>query len=215
MRLWAAAKSKALCIDWCMDMFFKVVHNDINQCLEQIKILRTPNLVPTDPFEVETKVNVALRAKLISEVKVNICKLKVTNQFRFLKENYDSNALTFFFLQLTSSECIDVLAAICKMLSLAKLRLCFPKTQFWQTNVEQETANEYIGRFLSESFQPGSISKSDFLSLFSFRWSLFAGGSSYWCSRDSQSGIEDHVRGMAWSYLLAKNEVQVKPTFLS
>lgn len=78
MRLWAAAKSKALCIDWCMDMFFKVVHNDINQCLEQIKTLRTPNLVPTDSFEVEIKVNVALRAKLISEVKVNICKLKVT-----------------------------------------------------------------------------------------------------------------------------------------
>lgn len=78
MRLWAAAKSKALCIDWCMDMFFKVVHNDINQCLEQIKILRTPNLVPTDSFEVEIGVNVALRAKLISEVKVNICKLKVT-----------------------------------------------------------------------------------------------------------------------------------------
>lgn len=78
MRLWAAAKSKALCIDWCMDMYFKVVHNDINQCLEQIKILRTPNLVPTDSFEVEIEVNVALRAKLISEVKVNICKLKVT-----------------------------------------------------------------------------------------------------------------------------------------
>lgn len=81
MRLWAAAKSKALCIDWCMDMFFKVVHNDINQCLEQIKILRTPNLVPTDSFEVEIQVNVALRAKLISEVKVNICKLKVTDTF--------------------------------------------------------------------------------------------------------------------------------------
>lgn len=84
MRLWAAAKSKALCIDWCMDMYFKVVHNDINQCLEQIKILRTPNLVPTDSFEVEIKVNVALRAKLISEVKVNICKLKVT-QLKFTK----------------------------------------------------------------------------------------------------------------------------------
>lgn len=77
MRLWAAAKSKSLCIEWSMDMFFKVVHNDINQCLEQIKCLRTPALVPTDAFEVEIEVNVALRAKLISEVKVNICKLKV------------------------------------------------------------------------------------------------------------------------------------------
>lgn len=78
MRLWAAAKSKALCIEWCMDMFFKVVHNDINQCLEQIKCLRTPDLVTPDPLEVEIQVNVALRAKLVSEVKVNICKLKVS-----------------------------------------------------------------------------------------------------------------------------------------
>lgn len=77
MRLWAAAKSKALCIDWSMDMFFKVVHNDINQCLDQIKCLRTPDLVSPDPLEVEIQVNVALRAKLVSEVKVNICKLKV------------------------------------------------------------------------------------------------------------------------------------------
>lgn len=83
MRLWAAAKSKALCIDWGMEMFFKVVHNDINQCLEQIKGLRTPDLVPPDPFEVEIQVNVALRAKLISEVKVNICKLKVKMHFHF------------------------------------------------------------------------------------------------------------------------------------
>lgn len=83
MRLWAASKSKALCIDWCMEMFFKVVHNDINQCLEQIKGLRTPDLVPPDAFEVEIQVNVALRAKLISEVKVNICKLKVISVIRF------------------------------------------------------------------------------------------------------------------------------------
>lgn len=58
-------------------MFFQVVQNDVNQCLEQIKVLRVPDLVPTDTFEVEVKVNVALRAKLVSEVKVNICKLKV------------------------------------------------------------------------------------------------------------------------------------------
>lgn len=89
MRLWAAVKSKALCIDWCMDMFFKVVHNDINQCLEQIKGLRTPDLVSPDPFEVEIQVNVALRAKLISEVKVNICKLKVNCTLNFSVENFD------------------------------------------------------------------------------------------------------------------------------
>lgn len=71
------------------------------------------------------------------------------------------------FLQLTSSECIDVLAAICKMLSLAKLRLCFPKTQFWQTHVEQETANEYVGRFLSESLSNSAPKNAIFKSNFS------------------------------------------------
>lgn len=81
MRLWAAAKAKSLCIDWCMEMFFRVVQNDVNQCLEQIKTLRMPDLVATDVFEVEIQVNVALRAKLVSEVKVNVCKLKVSNFF--------------------------------------------------------------------------------------------------------------------------------------
>lgn len=104
MRLWAAAKSKALCIDWCMDMFFKVVHNDINQCLEQIKILRTPNLVPTDSFEVEIGVNVALRAKLISEVKVNICKLKVTlNHIFYIHQQQQQQKNKFGFNDIVNS----------------------------------------------------------------------------------------------------------------
>lgn len=104
MRLWAAAKSKALCIDWCMDMFFKVVHNDINQCLEQIRILRTPNLVPTDSFEVEIGVNVALRAKLISEVKVNICKLKVTlNHIFYIHQQQQQQKNKFGFNDIVNS----------------------------------------------------------------------------------------------------------------
>lgn len=41
-------------------------------------MLRVPDLVPTDLLEVQVKVCVALRAKLISEVKVNIGKLKVS-----------------------------------------------------------------------------------------------------------------------------------------
>lgn len=99
MRLWAAAKAKALCIEWCMEMFFKVVQNDVNQCLEQIKTLRTPDLVSADAFEVEIQVNVALRAKLVSEVKVNICKLKVIF-ITFIKSNSffknRSNDIVFF-----------------------------------------------------------------------------------------------------------------------
>lgn len=77
MRLWAAYKAKELCTDWNMKMFFKVVYNDVNHCLEQLNELRVPELVPADPFEVLVQVCVALRAKLVSEIKVNVNKLKV------------------------------------------------------------------------------------------------------------------------------------------
>lgn len=77
MRLWAAYKAKELCTEWNMKMFFKVVHNDVNHCLEQLNELRVPELVPADSFEVLVQVCVALRAKLVSEIKVNVNKLKV------------------------------------------------------------------------------------------------------------------------------------------
>lgn len=67
-------------------MFFKVVQNDVDQCLDQIKVLRVPDLVPTDSLEVQVKVCVALRAKLISEVKVNIGKLKVGTMHMYFRD---------------------------------------------------------------------------------------------------------------------------------
>lgn len=149
MRLWAAAKVKALCTDWCMEMFFKVVQNDVNQCLEQIKALRTPDLVPPEAIEVEVQVNVALRSKLVSEVKVNICKLKVNFKLPSFYKNCNKVKPSS---QLTYSECIEVLAAICKMFSLATLSLCFPKTPFWQNNQLQEKCNGYVNYFLGEYF---------------------------------------------------------------
>lgn len=45
MRLWAADKAKTLCTDWNMKMFFKIVQNDVNYCLEQLQELRVPELV--------------------------------------------------------------------------------------------------------------------------------------------------------------------------
>lgn len=80
MRLWAAVQAKILCTDWNMKLFFKVVYNDVNQCLEQLKELRVPEMVPTNSLEVLVQVCVALRSKLVSEIKVNINKLKVTKQ---------------------------------------------------------------------------------------------------------------------------------------
>lgn len=42
MRLWAATRAKELCSDWNTKMFFRVVHNDIFNCLEHLNDLRMP-----------------------------------------------------------------------------------------------------------------------------------------------------------------------------
>lgn len=78
MRLWAVAASKALCTDWNVSAFFRVAHSDINKCLEQLRQLRVPEMVPSDAAEVLVEVCVALRAKLVSEIKVNVAKLTVS-----------------------------------------------------------------------------------------------------------------------------------------
>ena len=78
MRLWAAVQAKSLCTDWNMLLFFKVVYSDVNVCLEQLQELRVPEMASCDSLEVLVQVCVALRAKLVSEIKVNIGKLKVS-----------------------------------------------------------------------------------------------------------------------------------------
>ncbi|XP_055644954.1 uncharacterized protein LOC129780574 isoform X2 [Toxorhynchites rutilus septentrionalis] len=131
MRIWAANKARSLCTDWNMMMFFKVVHNDIGLSLEQLQYLRVPELVTPDALEVQVQVCVALRAKLVSEIKENIRKLKQTG-----------------------AECIDVLAAVCRTTSLASLTLCFPHFRHWQSEMLQETANEYVAYFFNQVYLP-------------------------------------------------------------
>lgn len=125
MRLWSAAKAKSLASEWNMNMFFRVVHNDLGLCLTQLQGLRFPELAATDTIEVHLQVCVALREKLISEVKVNVDKLKAATK-----------------------ECIDVLASVCSTTSLATLSLCFPAPKLWQTEYIQESANEYVSYLL-------------------------------------------------------------------
>ncbi|XP_062711971.1 uncharacterized protein LOC134289697 [Aedes albopictus] len=131
MRNWATNKAKSLCTDWNMSMFFKVVHNDINLCLEQLQYLRVPELVSPNALEVQVQVCVALREKLVSEIKENIRKLKQA-----------------------CSECIDVLAVVCRTTSLASLTLCFPHFRHWQSEILQETANEYVAYFFNQVYLP-------------------------------------------------------------
>ncbi|KAL9697043.1 hypothetical protein quinque_000484 [Culex quinquefasciatus] len=131
MRIWASNRARSLCTDWNMMMFFKVVHNDIGLCLEQLQYLRVPELVPPSALEVQVQVCVALREKLVSEIKENIRKLKQA-----------------------SAECIDVLAAVCRTTSLASLTLCFPPLRHWQTELLQDAANDYVAYFFNQVYLP-------------------------------------------------------------
>jgi len=126
MRLWASAKAKSLCSEWSMNIFFRVVHDDVGLCLDQLHELRVPVLASADPLEVHIQVCVALRAKLVSEIKTNINKLKQTH-----------------------IQCNEVLASICRTMCLATLSLCFPAAKLWQTDLMQAKANEYVEYFLS------------------------------------------------------------------
>lgn len=42
MRLWTVTKAKELCSDWNMKIFFQVVHDDMDKCLEHLNDLRLP-----------------------------------------------------------------------------------------------------------------------------------------------------------------------------
>ncbi|XP_070493085.1 uncharacterized protein [Chironomus tepperi] len=132
MRLWANTKAKELCSEWNMNMFFRLIHNDMSGiCLERLNEVRAPVLVAEDPLEVIIQVNVALRAKLVEEIKENTIKVKTT-----------------------CYECIEILAAICETTSLATLSLYFPPQRIWQCEVMNKKCNEYVGIYLDIMYLP-------------------------------------------------------------
>lgn len=90
-------------------------------------------LVCTNPLlEVHINVNVALREKLVSEVKTNRDKAKKT-----------------------TSECINnVFAYICEQTALATLKIYFPPVKIWRVKHLKTTHNQYIDVYLDIIFMP-------------------------------------------------------------
>lgn len=85
-------------------------------------------------------VNVALREKLVSEVKINRDKAKKT-----------------------SNECINnVFANVCHETSLATLKIYFPPLKIWRVNHLKPSHNEYIDVYLDIIFKPVIESTPDF-----------------------------------------------------
>lgn len=67
-----------------MAAFFKVMHNDVVNCLTQLNMLRLMDYtteIEKGGLDVHVEVCAKMRAKLVSEVKENVQKLKVQTRW--------------------------------------------------------------------------------------------------------------------------------------
>lgn len=122
-----------------MEAFFAVTHNDIPNCLSQLAMLRLTDYtadIEKGGLGVHVEVCANMRAKLVSEVKENIQKLKDTPK-----------------------QCIECLASICTTTSLANLQMIFPDRNYWKRtlNDKPDKPSVYVEKYLSNNFLPLSL----------------------------------------------------------
>ncbi|XP_015594878.1 coiled-coil domain-containing protein 142 isoform X2 [Cephus cinctus] len=114
MRLWAMQEAKLIAHTWDLDVFFLLVKGDLKNCNEELSYLKLAdhtNALTTEIVNVQVYVCAKMRAKIVSEVQANI---------QLLKES--------------PAKCIDTLAIICRVVSLANLHMCFPRRNYWRTS---------------------------------------------------------------------------------
>ncbi|XP_023290611.1 uncharacterized protein LOC105699959 [Orussus abietinus] len=136
MRLWAMRESTAIAHSWDLDSFFLVVHGDLVNCskeLSYLKLANHTNSLEVESLSVQVFVCAKMRVKIVSEVNANVSLLK--------------NA---------SSMCIDTLAKICRVVSLANLHMCFPRPAYWRKNrsVAPSAPSPYVKTFFENVLLP-------------------------------------------------------------
>lgn len=69
-------------------------------------------------------------------------------------------------LQKTTDECVQILSAVCRILSLANFTLCFPAANHWQRSVyDDEEKSLYVGYVLDQIFLPSIRATQDIVIL--------------------------------------------------
>ncbi|XP_034937778.1 uncharacterized protein [Chelonus insularis] len=136
MRLWATHESKVIAHTWDLQSFFLIVKGDIKICITELSRLRLADHIPypnIDMISVQVYVCVKMRAKIVSEVNANILLLKES-----------------------SSKCINTLAKICRVISLANLHMCFPPSSYWRRTsiVSNITTSSYVQVYLDQVLLP-------------------------------------------------------------
>ncbi|CAK9824523.1 Coiled-coil domain-containing protein 142 [Anthophora retusa] len=135
-RLWIVQEAKIIAHTWELDVFFLLVKGDIVNCLEELSYLKLAdhtNALSTDNVSVQVYVCAKMRAKIVSEVNVNV-----------------------ELLQKCSKQCIDILAKICRVISLANLHMCFPRSSYWRkgSDVAPTTASLYVEPYFEKVLLP-------------------------------------------------------------
>ncbi|XP_014242251.1 uncharacterized protein LOC106662575 [Cimex lectularius] len=135
VRLWAEGKARQLSNMWNMDQFFRVTQVDVLSCLSALTKRHFSN--QNDLLGPECSVHVMvcgkMRAKLVSEVQENFKKL-----------------------QEVPNGSVDVLANVCRIFSLANLKLMFPDPKYWKQNFDEipQYASTYVEDYLEVVLKP-------------------------------------------------------------
>ncbi|XP_028174508.1 uncharacterized protein LOC114363086 isoform X2 [Ostrinia furnacalis] len=135
-RLWCLAETRRLAGLWAVDDFFRVAHNDMRACMEQLLGLRFADhgaAIEAGKIGVHENVCAKMREKLVSEVKVNIQKLKEATE-----------------------EIVFVLSSVCATTSLAHLTMIFPRPAAWRrvTHPPRLDHSIYVHEFLNKMLLP-------------------------------------------------------------
>ncbi|XP_068631810.1 uncharacterized protein [Battus philenor] len=146
-RLWCLSETRRLANFWEMDDFFRITHKDMQVCMEQLANLRFADhtaSIESEKIGVHEKVCANMREKLVSEVKVNIQKLKDATE-----------------------EITLVLSAVCATTSLAHLTMIFPSNAEWRriTQPPQPDNSIYVQEFLDKMLLPVIKATDDTTSL--------------------------------------------------
>ncbi|KAJ8719611.1 hypothetical protein PYW08_011786 [Mythimna loreyi] len=146
-RLWCLAETRRLANLWEMRDFFRIAHNDMQACMEQLINLRfADHTVTIESGKIGEHENVCakMREKLVSEVKVNIQKLKEATE-----------------------EIIQVLSSVCVTTSLAHLTMIFPSNAEWRlvTRPPQTINSIYVHEFLNTMLLPVIMATQDITTL--------------------------------------------------
>ncbi|XP_073946184.1 uncharacterized protein [Choristoneura fumiferana] len=135
-RLWCLAETRRLANMWAMDDFFRIAHNDMQVCMEQLVNLRFADhtsTIESGKIGVHENVCAKMREKLVSEVKVNTQKLKEATE-----------EITF------------VLSSVCATISLAHLTMIFPSNAEWRrvSHPPLPERSIYVHEFLDKILLP-------------------------------------------------------------